>query len=249
LYGHFGVGKTPLIGSGERTMIMDADNGLESAKAAGSKAEFAEVKGYDDLAEMYDYFKYGSGCADYDWVWLDSLSMFMDRSLIDDLVAEAHARKPATISADYADRPQYMIQQNRISKFCREWRALPINFGVTALVMIEEDSDGELRHMPLIPGKHGQFSQKMCGYFNLVTYMLIKDDNKTRRLLTETKNEYHARDRFHAVRTPLKAGGTAGWIDNPSVPKVERLIKEKLASGQDQAEGKRRPGRGRRTVR
>lgn len=227
VYGWFGSGKTPMIGTGEDTLILDADVGVQSAQASGSKATVMPVLTYAELQQAYEYLAYGTHS--FKWVWLDSISLFMDRGLVDDILVEAAEQNPRQ-SKDVASQREYLVQQNRIGTHVRQFCALPINFGWTAHVMTTVEAEtGEVIYMPMIPGGKGEFSSKICGYMNVVAY-LGKTSSGKPRLITGRTDHYYARDRFFA----LNSGGKP-HIDNPTIPTIEALIEQKRkSSGQDQ---------------
>ena len=254
-YGWPGCGKSCLFGTAKKGLFLDCDNGGSDAPAAlGSTCDVRYVNDYKELTEAYEYFRYEEGCKVYDWVWWDSLTLFMDRSLYDDILLEAHDRNPAKQSRDVASQREYLVQQNRIGSFVRDFCDLPINFGVAAHVMIEEmptgadDGSTDLVYMPLIPGKRGTFSQKVCGYMNVVTYHGTTSRG-TQRLITRRNKNYFAKDRFNALHD-----GAGNWrIDNPTVPKIEALItRRRMGNDQSQdsdRQGRRREGPGVRRLR
>ena len=224
IYGHPGEGKTPLWGTGgERLLLMDSDNGYESAIAAGSKAHRAPATTYNEMEELYDYMKNGGGCDDFDWVVWDSLTLFQDRSMMDDLMEDAHA------SNENQDRwvpskRQYFIDHNRIGSLVRQFVALPINFGISCHVMVDTDpSDGQTIWMPAVQGKN--MASKVSGYMNVVALLGtiqpdLKKDPKAKpvkRLLTAREGKFYARDRF---------GALGHHVDNPTIPGITERINE-----------------------
>lgn len=245
IYGYSGVGKTPLWATaGKELLLMDSDYGVESAESMGLSCDVVPVTTFKELSDVYQFLRYGTHS--YRWVAWDGLTLFMDRVLVDELVPDAHAQNPKQ-SADVASQREYLILQNRVSDYVRRFRSLPINFGISALVMTAEDPDGNLLYVPFLPGKKGEFSSKISGYMNIVGYYGITPKG-TRRLLTERHGYYMARDKFHAVRT-VTSKGSKGWLDNPTIPQLEKLIDEKRKHGKDQASGRqgsRRTGRVRR---
>jgi hypothetical protein len=246
-----GVGKTCLFGTAAKGLFLDCDNGGSDAAAAlGSTCDVRYVNDYKELTQAFEYFRYEEGCKIYDWVFWDSLTLFMDRSLYDDLLLEAHDRNPAKQSRDVASQREYLVQQNRIGSFIRDFSELPINFGVSAHVMAQaRPPDGEIMYMPLIPGGKGEFSAKVCGYMNVVTYHGVTKGGH-QRLVTRANANYFAKDRFSALKTP-----DGKWIvEDPTVPKIEALIqrRRKGSSDQDQnqdRQGRRREGSGVRRLR
>lgn len=228
LFGHPGIGKTPYWGTAEKALLMDSDNGVESAEAFGSNIDvWHDVHGFKEVSEVYQYMAYGGGCDEYNWVIWDSGTLFMDRVLIDEILPDAIAKKARDGNAEFvADRGEYLVLQNRFGDYVRRFVSLPINFGMSAHVMTGEDPEGNSIYIPFLPGQKGEYSSKISGYFNLVTYYGLTPKTSTRRMLTERNGYYFSRDRFHAVRTRLKNGGSVGHLNNPTVPKVEGLIQK-----------------------
>lgn len=230
IYSHPGEGKTPFWGTGgERLLLMDSDDGYESAIASGSKAKRATATTYSEMEELYDYFKHDTGCQDFDWVVWDGLTLFQDRAMIDDIMEDAMiARKaePGALDRWVPSRKEYFIDHNRIGNLVRNFVALPINFGISCHVMVDTDpNDGQTVWMPAVQGK--QMSSKVCGYMNVVallgTAQVKGPDNKpsgktVKRLLCQREGKLWARDRFNAL---------GHHVDSPTVPKITNMINEK----------------------
>lgn len=128
VYSHPGVGKTVLAGTGEHMLIMDSDHGTESAAAFGSKADRAPATDYDQLLEIYDYLAHDRH--PYTWVWWDSLTLFQNRVLIDDIMPDAVANNPRQEEFVPSQR-EYLINMNRLMRMVRLFVDLPIHFGVS----------------------------------------------------------------------------------------------------------------------
>lgn len=245
IFSHPGIGKTPYWATGGRgLLLMDSDNGTESAMISGSDCDTCRLFDYAELDEVYDFLRHENKPKEggYRWAVWDSLTLFMDRSLIDDITASAAAAKPETQSPWVPSKREYMIQQSRISNKVREFCGLPIHFGMSCLVDTQEDNDGSLMYVPMIPGQGGAFGAKIRGYMNVVTYLTRQ--GRRWRMLTKTQNNIYSRDRFGALWTPV-GGKKKFYIDNPTVPMVEKKIKEALrGQGEDQGrQGRRREGR------
>lgn len=237
VYGYSGIGKTPFWGTGGRELLlMDSDNGIESAIASKSKCEVVSVPGFKELTEVFEYLRYSDEAKKtYRWVSWDGITLFMDRVLVDELLPDAHAQNPRQ-SQDVASQREYLILQNRVSDFVRRFVALPYNFGMSALVMTAEDPEGKTIYMPFIPGKKGEFSSKICGYMNIVGYYGLTPKG-TRRIVTAQTGHYYARDRFDAVKTRGSDGKLHAWLNDPTVPKIDELV-ERKRHGKDQAQGR-----------
>ncbi len=221
IYGDPGCGKTPLVGTSPRGLILNADPyGTVSAALTGSKCDRWDVRDHNDLDEAYQFFRHG-GCDDYSWVWLDNATLFEERgldSIMEDLIKSGKTHRKVYLP----DRPEYGQNQNRIKLWVRGMTDLPINFGITAHVMRVEDEDGNSIMKPSIQGAQGKVSDTVCGYMGMVGYMYqVRKDGETRRGLQVFKDSKRvAKDRYGAVPN--------GKIFNPTIPKLEELIRKKL---------------------
>jgi hypothetical protein len=225
IYGHPGVGKTPFWGTGgPRLLIMDSDNGYESAIASGSKAKRAPATSYDEVDELYEWVKH-EGFKELDWIVWDSLTLFQDRTLIDDLVEDAHAQNPNQ-SRWIPSKREYFIDHNRIGDLVRRFVSLPVNFGISCHVMIDTDPDGQTLWMPAVQGNSGKVSMasKVSGYMNIIgllgnaTAGREGHERKVKRILFQQEGKLFARDRF---------GVLGHHIDNPTVLMITQLIEER----------------------
>lgn len=217
VYSHPGVGKTVLWGTGgDRLLFLDSDRGTQSAEAMGSKAASISVRNYDELHEAYDWLKHEAlPAGEFDWVAWDSLTLFQDRALIDDILKSASDANPRQ-DPHVASMREYLVNQNRIGEFIRLFVDLPCNFGVSALVLPVEDPDGDIVYMPDVRGKG--MSPKVCGYMNVVGY-LAKNDKGRRRLITSQREHYYGKDRFNKLKTDGKP-----YVDRPTIKKIEDLV-------------------------
>lgn len=228
---HPGTGKTPFWGTGgKRLLLLDADDGYESAKATGSKCVRMAVHDYDDLEQAYQYCASTEGQKEFGWVVLDSITIFQERALIDDLMVDAIAMNPNQHEFVPSKR-EYGINHNRLGRYIRQFVALPMNFGVSAHVMIESDpNDGSTLWYPAVQGKN--MPSKMMGYMNVVAVMsqvpVIKDDKPTGRtvprMLFQREGKFFARDRF---------GVLGHHMDNPTVTKITDLVTPQLGKAEE----------------
>lgn len=217
VYAYPGEGKTPLWGTGGNSMlIMDSDGGLDSARSLGSTAQSAQVTDYRELDEIYEYVK--NEKHEFTWVVWDSLTLFQDRTLIDEIMVDAVADNPNQ-DVDVPAVRHYLKNMNRIGKYVRAFAALPINFGISCHVMADFDQDGNPVLQPLVQGKG--MSSKVSGYMNVIGFLgkaETPEKKQVQRLLTAKVGKYFARDRFNAL-TP--------FVDKPTIPKIEGLINAK----------------------
>lgn len=226
IYGDSGVGKTALAGTAEKAMFITVEAaGTESAKALGSTAEELVCDTWYDLAgEYFNYFKHGTGCQDYEWVILDSVSEMEELCWVDTLEA-AHKRNKSRSLFQPAIQ-DYQIVGNKMKRMVDQWNRLPINVLYTAQTMrIDvEDSDNDddtTKLMPLVGStRNGVVSQKICGKVTLVGLLQERPGKKKkdtiRRLWLQGGKRYIAKDRHDAF--PM-------YVDNTSIPAMVAAVK------------------------
>ena len=259
LYSHPGVGKSRLAGSSVElgpTLILNADgpDGPESMRTAGYDPDTWDVKSIKDLDEAFDYIRHG-GADDYDWVWLDSITLFEEaemEAIMSDLV-----RKSPHRDIHLPDKPQYMLRQNHISRWVRRMKGQRINFGMTAHVMSvgveDEDEDRDTaQYMPAIQGGQGKLSSNMCAHFGIVGRLHIAKRNvklkggdtgkKSKHVLQVQPSErWYAKDRLSGDRLGSE-------VVDPTMAKIIGLIgdsgKEKDGNQDQVRRVRKRPGKG-----
>jgi AAA domain len=222
VFGHPGTGKTPFWGTAPNGLLIDSDHGYESAEAAGSTIDRVSVTDYTELQEIYDYLKEEKHS--YEWAIWDSVTLFQERALMDDIMVDAHITNPNQ-EEFVPSRREYLLNMNRIGRFIRLFVELPINFGCTCHVLMDIDpSDNTSLYVPYVQGKG--MPTKISGYMNVVGYMgyaKVKKGSESvtvQRLLTQRVGKFFARDRFNAL---------GHHTDNPTVPIIQEKIEKKRA--------------------
>lgn len=229
LYGIPGVGKTSLIGTRPRTLIIrPPTDHVDPIIRAGNGDNFDDtvVHGWDELWPdgFYRWFQQG-GYKDYDWVWLDSLSLFQDQGLAY-LFDKAVERKKHR--AEFGlDVQEYGINQFRISRFIADMIGMvddgKINFGAVCHTMTwyNPNTDTEV-WAPNIQGREGLQMQKICGMFKTVGYYyLTRPEGKKPYRVLKTKTEKD--DVF--VKDQLGIGGESGSIRNPTMADIDAALR------------------------
>lgn len=235
VHGDNGVGKTPLIGTSPKCLILDADAGTDSARATGSKAHVWRITDWADMQEAYEFLSHEPRA--YEWVWLDSISGLLDNTM-EGIMLEAIDKNPSR-NRWVPDKREYLINMNRLKEWTRHMRAQPFNFGMVATTaMIEDEDRGTRRFEPWIPGKG--MIPAICGNMGIIGYLTTKsnpkDPDDIRQVLyTQKTEEFYARDRY---------GVLGRMMVNPTIPEIERKVKAKLES----VEGSAKPRPRRRVV-
>lgn len=223
IYGDNGSGKTPLIGSGTDTLILNCDppEAILSAKIAGSASDVWTISDWSDADEAHEYLRHARH--PYKWVWCDSATGLQNSGLngiMEDLVAAKPHRDRYV-----PDMAQYLQNMNRLRTWVRYMSSLPINFGITAhpFRWDPESEDSEEMVWPWVQGKG--MPADICGYMNIIGFVRIrkvKVGDKTQTVQTLYSKDlprYYARDRFSALPSPM---------NNPTIPKIEKAIMEKV---------------------
>lgn len=221
LYGKPDAGKSVLAGTSPKALILASD-GEEPLSAArhGSNADMWVVEDWDELDKAVDYVRH-EGVNEYEWVWIDNGTLLQDQSM-DPILAEAHAKNNRQ-SRWVPDKPHYLINQNRLAGAIRDLKKMPIHFGITAHEMVIEWMDGTEVLMPQFQGGKGQYSERLCGYMNIIGHMTSRTlkggvwEGKLRvrhRPGTDDHMAIMAKDRYAAGA----AGPSRLWPSGASCP-------------------------------
>lgn len=221
IFSHPGEGKTVFWGSGgQDVLFINSDpEGTISATAQGHRYHTVDAFDYDDIEQVYDWLK-GDQPSDFRWIVWDSLTLFQDEALQDDIMVDAHAENPKQ-EEFVPSRREYLINMNKIGRMVRQMAKLPYNLGISCHVMTTTESGGDgTIFMPQVQGKN--MPSKIAGYMNVVGYMHKRtvDEKTAQTILFQRQGRYYAKDRWNALGT---------YVDRPTLPKVEGLIEEQRA--------------------
>lgn len=222
VYSHPGEGKTVFWSSGGKDVLfINSDpEGTISGSAQGNKFHQVDAFDWDDMEQVYDWLK-GDRPDDFRWIVWDSLTLFQDAVLIDDIMVDAVATNPNQEEFVPSKR-EYLINMNRIGRMVRQLSHLPYNLGISCHVMTTAESGGDgTLFMPQVQGKN--MPSKISGYMNVVGYLgkAKNDQDKiVQRMQTMRQGRHYAKDRWNALGT---------HVDRPTLPKVEKLIEDKRA--------------------
>lgn len=220
IYGKAGDGKTVLAGTAPNALFLTVEAaGTESAKAMGSTADEWVIPRQSDLDKAYEYFKNGSGCKDFDWVLMDSIS-----EVEDVFWREVQGTGTTKKIQDYGTVETMMRRE------VDRWNRLPINVLYTAQTMrldVEgEDADDEdvTLLLPSMGTKNGVLAQRICAKTTLNGLLVVRSREvegkyEERRLLhLRGSQRWVAKDRhmlLQSIGDPNK-----GYLVDPTVAEM-----------------------------
>lgn len=219
IYGNPGIGKTRMFAGasgklGRTLIIRPPVDHTDSIRDTSNIDEWV-VRSWSDMDDALIYCR-TEGARKYDWVWLDSVSLWFDQGL-DDIWEATIARKPERKTFGL-DRPEYGINMERTGMWVRHMVGCPDwHFGMTAHVSQRESTENRLepdpKLMPYIQGKN--MPPKLCGYMNVVGYLHWEEvgraKTKTRVLSLNENDSWYAKDQFDSTED--------GRIINPDIVK------------------------------
>jgi len=228
LYGRPGFGKTRLVSTTPGKCLIvkpPADHTLSAV--AGSTCQVWEVQTWNEMTDVYEYLRHGS--EKFDWVWLDSLSVWQDYGL-DDVWDDVLQRRPDR-KGQNPDKGEYGMNMNRIKVWIRDMIGMgKFHFGVTCHPIEQEDEDGNVLMRPYIQGR-GMVST-ICGYMNVMGLMVLDTEFNDRGrvksqkhlLHTQATERYDAKELYHALPSTMT---------DPTMPEIMKKIEAtgKLAGG------------------
>jgi len=233
IYGDPGAGKTTLWGTaGSRGLVIRPP--IEHTDSIiNTGADEWVASNWDEMEDIKNWAR-SEGFKDYEWMFLDSVSLMQDVTL-DDIWQTVIADKPHRLAAWY-DKPEYGRNMGRLAEWFRYMTGCDLfHFGVSAhpfwAYFRETDEDGEdvNKLMPWIQGKN--MPNKICGMMQMVGYLDVKsrkDGDDYRRLRFKGNENFYGKDVFNCFNN--------GTLINPTLPKIEQAVtaaraKKKPAGG------------------
>jgi hypothetical protein len=157
---------------------------------------------------------------------------FVPRTIIIDTGTELQKMNMAQIMAnlllsepdkewdeDVPDIRRWGKNTEQMRRWIRRYRDLPLNVIMTCHEMTERDNmTGKVTYKPQLSGK---LSNEVAGFFDVVTYLYVKNETvdntavTTRKLLTGALDGYIAKDR---------SGNMPQVIENPTMKEIFSLI-------------------------
>lgn len=217
IYGDTGAGKTPLLGTAPKMLILalTREQGMISAYRTGSSAKVWPITHWEDAIKAYQFLE--AGDHPFENVGVDSLSTLQE-VLLSDIVEAAHRANPAKRHAIIPAQDNYLEAQLKLKKWVAAMNELPINCWYSALVLRTDNEEGERIALPLLKGKDYMIAQEICAMVHTVGYLEVPDDSSdARRLHYSRRGPNFAKDRLMSL---------GRHIDRPTIPKILALIEQ-----------------------
>jgi phage nucleotide-binding protein len=209
VYGEAGVGKTTLIHTAEKPIIISAEGGLMSLRKYDIPA-FA-IKSRADCDEIYDWLQMSEEAKQYDTICIDSLSEIAEVLLTD-------------YKQQYKDaRQAYGDMNDDMAILIRGFRDLPKNVYFTAkMKKVTDEKSGAIYFIPSVPGN--TLLQSLPYFFDEVFAMRfgkLADGTIYRYLQTAGDLQWTAKDR----------SGTLKLQTEPNIAKIIATINGENENG------------------
>jgi hypothetical protein len=183
VYGQAGAGKTSLIPTLPKPVILSAEGGLLSI--ADTNLPFIEITSMDELREAYKWLASSAEAAEFESVALDSISE----------IAEVVLNAEKKINKD--PRAAYGAMQEQMADIIRGFRDLPgKHVYMSAKLEKTQDEMGRVLYAPSMPGN--KTGQSLPYFFDEVLALRVEKDAEgfTRRaLMTDGDGLWLAKDR------------------------------------------------------
>ena len=183
VYGQAGAGKTTLITTLPKPIVLSAEGGLLSIQDAD--LPFIEIGSMDDLMEAYEWLTGSEEAKGYGSVALDSISE----------IAEVVLNAEKKIAKD--PRQAYGAMQEKMSDVIRAFRDLPDrHVYMSAKLEKTQDEMGRVTYAPSMPGN--KTGQALPYFFDEVLALRVEKDAdgaSQRALMCDSDGLWLAKDR------------------------------------------------------
>lgn len=182
VYGAAGAGKTSLIPTLPKPLVLSAEGGLLSIQDAD--LPYIEIASMDDLRNAYSFIM-GEGGAEFDSIALDSISEIAEVVL--------NAEKKNTKDP----RQAYGAMQEQVSDLIRAFRDIPgKHVYMSAKLEKSQDEMGRMLYAPSMPGN--KTGQQLPYFFDEVLALRVEKDadgNTQRAIMCDSDGLWLAKDR------------------------------------------------------
>jgi phage nucleotide-binding protein len=191
VYGDSGVGKTTLIKTAPKPIIISTESGL--LPLSGLNIPVLKVSNYDELVEAFEYVTDPANAASFETICLDSITDLAEAILI-------------AYKKDHKDpRQAYGKLNDDIAEIVRAFRDIETHhvYFSSKQNRVEDSNTGVARYGATMPGR--TLSQSLPYFFDIVMCLQIGEDedgNKYRYLQTQPSSTHTAKDRSCKLSDP-----------------------------------------------
>ena len=183
VYGQAGAGKTSLIPTMPKPIVLSAEGGLLSIQDAD--LAYIEIASMEDLREAYTWLTESADARDFQSVALDSISE----------IAEVVLNHEKKVNKD--PRAAYGAMQEQMADIIRAFRDLPgRHVYMSAKLEKTQDEMGRVLYAPSMPGN--KTGQALPYFFDEVLALRVEKDaegNTQRALMCDSDGLWLAKDR------------------------------------------------------
>jgi hypothetical protein len=182
LYGNYGIGKTPLLGTAPMPLVISAENGLLSLRR--QHVAFIEIRSIAGLDDAMRWIVQSQEAKQFYTFGLDSVSEIAETCLTEE---KSKTKDPRKAYGEIIDKVVERI---------RWFRDMP---GKSVVIIakeewVKEEDTGITRYRPMMPGQ--QLGPKLPYFFDEVIRMIQHPtDQRQRALCTRSTFQHAARDR------------------------------------------------------
>lgn len=193
-YSESGVGKSTAAGIAPKPFIINCEGGttcfLRLKKWMPQlDIEVFKPENFNEIRDAYAYLK--NEKHDRQTVILDSLTEIAKMSM-DGVLADPRRDEKYDPEAPVLQDQQKMTNQMR--NLVRAFRDLPLNCIFVCLDQERQDqTTGAIKVMPALTPK---LAEDVYGYMDVVGYMFVDPETGARKMLTQNRGKYIAKDRF-----------------------------------------------------
>ena len=225
IYGPPGAGKTYFGGTAQDhkettpVLVLDIEGGTSTLRHR-KDIDVVRVTTFKQLVNVWAELDRAKNIH-YKTVMLDSLTELQKLDMND--IMRLVLNKDPDRDPDVPSQREWGKSTNHVREVVRRFRDLPCNVIFTALDKTVQDTEsGAVNVMPSLPGK---LANEVPGFIDIVGFLYTDiEPGKTeviRRLLVQPTRKHRAKDRTSAL---------GQVVENPTVPVIWDLIKEKEAS-------------------
>ena len=200
VYGDSGVGKTTLIKTAPKPIIISTESGL--LPLSGLNIPVIKVSSFDELSDAFEYVTDPDNKHKFETICLDSITDLAEAILI--------AYKKETKDP----RQAYGRINDDIAEIIRAFRDIETHHVYVTAKMnrVEDANSGFARYGAMMPGR--TLVQQIPYFFDEVLYLAVDEDeegNPFRYFQTQPSSTHTAKDR-------------SGKLDNPELPNLTIVI-------------------------